>query len=760
MGSSCRIAGLVMVGVFLCGPSGAVADPADAKERQKHWAFQPVQRPELPAVSDSGWSSNPIDRFVRAKQEAVGLKPVGGAGRTTLIRRLYMDLIGLPPEPEAVRAFVDDPSPSAVEKLVDRLLARPQYGERWARHWLDVVRYGETNGYERDGEKPSAWRYRDYVIDAFNRDKPYDRFLTEQLAGDEIDGTDASSQIATTFLRLGTWDDEPADPLVDRYDQLDDVLGTTATAFLGITLRCARCHDHKFEPFSQADYYRMLAVFEPLKRPQDDRDELDRPVGTEAERSANRAALAQADAEFAALWRRIEALLRPEIDRLLAPPEQSRDGKPIKSRTSLSSLVVATLKLEIGKRTEGHWVLVRAAARQILAEARQLAPDEVKAALKPLDERLAALEAARPKELPHAYIWDEVGPKAPITHVLKRGDPTRPGAVVEPGVPAVLASGPLGAPFSTSRSTGRRLWLTRWLTDRKNPLVARVIVNRIWQYHFGQGLVASSSDFGVMGDDPSHPELIDWLASELIRSGWRLKPLHRLIVLSRTYGLSSDFDPAAAELDPGDTLLWRWRPRRLEAEVVRDSILAASGRLNPRMRGPGMYPTLPAAVLAGQSKPGDGWGKSDEFEQCRRSIYIFAKRSLGVPELDLLDAPDNTSSCERRIVSTTGPQALTFLNGRFIHEQARFFAARLVSEAGAARGAQVHRAFELVLGRAPRPDEARAALEFLAGQEKQIEHDLANATIASTQVPRDPRSSALESLCLVILNMNEFAYMN
>jgi hypothetical protein len=711
-------------------------------------------------VSDPAWSSNPIDRFVRAKQERAGVKPVGEAERGTIIRRLCLDLTGVPPTPGEVRAFIADRSPDAAAKVVDRLLASPRYGERWARHWLDVVRYGETNGYERDGEKPSAWRYRDYVIDSLNRDKPYDRFVTEQLAGDEIDGSDAPTQIATTFLRLGTWDDEPADPLVDRYDQLDDVLGTTATAFLGITLRCARCHDHKFEPFTQADYYRMLAVFEPLKRPQNDREDLDRPVGTEAELSAYQAAAARANADFMQLWGRIEGLLRPELDRLLAPPEKSKNGKPAKAMSSLSPHVVASLKLEPAKRMEGHWTLVRTSARKIVEEACKLAAAEVKAAVKPLDERLESLEAARPKELPHAYVWEERGPKAPITHVFKRGDPTRHGAVVEPGVPAVLASGPLGTPRSAARSTGRRLWLAHWLTARENPLLARVIVNRIWQHHFGQGLVASSSDFGVMGDDPSHPELIDWLASELMSSGWRLKPLQRMIVLSRTYRLSSANDPAGSELDPADTLLWRWRPRRLEAEVVRDSILAASGSLNSRMTGPGIYPTLPAAVLAGQSMPGDGWGKSDELEQCRRSIYIFAKRSLGVPELELLDTPDNTSSCERRIVSTTGPQALTFLNGRFIREQAGRFAARLVADAGPSAGAQVRRAFELTLGRPPVASESRALLEFLAGQEQEIKRELALEQLTSSSRPRDPHHRALESMCLVILNMNEFVYLN
>ena len=298
-----------------------------------------------------------------------------------------------------------------------------------------------------------------------------------------------------------------------------------------------------------------------------------------------------------------------------------------------------------------------------------MAPPEVRAALEPLEKRLAAIDAAH-KELPRAYIWYEEGPKAPVTHVLKRGNPDQRGPAAEPGLPAVLAAKQFGqTPRPTPRSSGRRLWMAHWLSSPENPLVARVIANRIWQFHFGRGIVASANDLGVMGDEPTHPELLDWLASELISGGWRLKPLHRLIVLSETYQRSSERQPQAAKVDPDNTMLWRHRGRRLDAEVVRDSILAVSGRLNAKLNGPGFYPTLPAAVLAGQSVPGQGWGKSDEHEQRPRSIYIFAKRSLGVPEIELLDAPDSTSSCEQRIVSTTGPQALAFLNGAFIHEQ-------------------------------------------------------------------------------------------
>ena len=757
-----QIVGLLAFGFTLSASPHLLAAPPDKdSDPEKHWAFSPVKRPELPNPADPSWDRNPIDRFVSAKMEAEGVKPVAEADRRSLIRRISLDLIGLPPTPAEVDAFLADKSPGAVAKVVDDLMARPQYGERWARHWLDVARYSESNGYERDGAKPYAWRYRDYVIDAFNQDKPYDRFLTEQLAGDEIEGSDANSQIATTFLRLGTWDDEPADRLVDRYDQLDDVLGTTASAFLGVTLRCARCHDHKFEPFSQADYYRMLSVFEPLKRPQNDRYDLDHEVGSEPALAAYREGKARVDADFARVWARVEALAKPEIEQLLAPGEKPKDGKPRPKRVAMPKEAFAAFRTEGSKRSQLQRDLVRKFAEKLEEEVRKIAPDEVKAALKPLDERLKAVAAAMPPELPRAYVWyEEKGAKVPETHLLKRGDPTRPAELLGPGIPAVMATGQPNPPKATLHSTGRRLWLARWLTAPENPLAARVIVNRIWQFHFGEGLVSTSNDFGVMGEAPSHPELLDWLAAEFVSSGWRFKPLHRMIILSQTYQRSSSTRSDSAEVDPRGAFLWRWRQHRLEAEAVRDSILAVSGQLNPRMGGPSVYPTLPEAVLAGQSRPGDGWGKSEGREQARRSIYIFAKRSLGVPELELLDSPDSSGSCEHRIVSTTGPQALTFLNGAFVHEQAGHFADRLIAEVGKTPADHVSRAFALALGRPPRPEESRAALEFLDKQAKQIDADTTAEKAGAGTPGLDPRRKALEAFCLAIFNMNEFVYSN
>jgi hypothetical protein len=744
---------LVLVwGLSLCLAAGrAAAEPA----RSQHWAFQPVRRPAVPAVGRTAWVRAPLDAFVLARLEEKGIEPAPPADRRTLLRRVYLDLVGLPPTPAEQQAFLADDSPTALARVVDDLLSRPQYGERWARHWLDVARFAETNGYERDGAKPHSWRYRDYVIDAFNRDKPYDRFVMEQIAGDELPDTSAETQIATTFLRLGTWDDEPAEPTRDRYDQLDDVLGTTATAFLGVTLRCARCHDHKFEPFPQVDYYRMLAVFEPLKRPQLGRMDLDRAVGNPAELAREREQTKKADAEADALKEQIDALKTTLRDRLLAGTDK---------KTSLPPEAVAAFQAEAGSRTSVQKELVKRFAGKLEEEVRSSATAEEKGRLEELERRLAAVNAGRPKDRPRAYIWYEDSAKAPPTYVLQRGDPARHKQEVTPGLPAVLVGQQPEPPQPLARSTGRRLWLARWLTRPDNPLTARVIVNRVWQAHFGRGLVRTANDFGVMGEPPTHPELLDWLAAEFMAKGWSIKELHRSIILSSTYQMSSSTEdrqagrglPEAARLDPSGAMLSRWRQRRLEAEAVRDSILAVSGRLNPQTGGPGMYPDLPRAVLEGQSRPGEGWGKSDERQQARRSIYIYVKRALAVPELEVLDSPDTTSSCEQRIVSTIAPQALTFLNGEFANRQARHFAARLRREAGADAAAQVRLAFELALCRPPRPEEGELALAFLATQQKQIEADPRKAGKPEPEAAR----KALEALCLVILNMNEFVYVD
>lgn len=737
---------------------------AGERRPARHWAFQAVRRPTMPAVRGSNWVRTPIDAFVLAKLEAAGLKPASRADTRTLLRRVYLDLIGLPPTPAEIEAFLHadskrSPGDNPFAKVVDQLLARSEYGERWARHWLDVARYADTNGYERDGAKPNAWRYRDYVIDALNRDKPYDRFVQEQVAGDELADADAASMIATTFLRLGTWDDEPANAKVDRYDQLDDVLGTTATAFLGLTLRCARCHDHKFEPFSQVDYYRMLAVFEPLRRPQNNRTDLDRPVGTREALRAHEQAAALYTAKVAEVQKRLDEIDTAGRGRVL--------GGKTSFNTTLPAEALAAFRLPEKQRDAKQKMLVKTFTLPLNNEVRSALTGEERQRRTELEKQRAALDRAKPPDLPRAYIWYEDGPQAPPTHVLKRGNPEHPAVEVAPGLPVVLTRQQPAVPTPTDRSTGRRLWLARWLTGRDNPLTARVMVNRVWQHHFGVGLVATANDFGVMGTPPSHPELLDWLADRFMADGWRLKNLHRLIVLSSAYQAASISDSPSPQRQQGPSadapqgqpddarlaLFGRWRPRRLEAEAIRDSVLAVSGQLNPKRGGPGVYPHVPAAVLAGQSRPGEGWGKSDNRESSRRSVYVYVKRSVILPELELLDAPDNTCSCERRPVSTTAPQALTFLNGSFLTEQSRIFADRLVREAGTDQAAQVTHAFQLALARPAAAEERERCLSFLSEQQARL-------AAAEPKLPAAERQRrALATFCLVLLNTNEFFYL-
>ncbi len=521
-----------------------IVAPARADDAETPWAFHPIERPEVPTVASTEHVRNPIDAFLIRAMEDAGIAPVAEADRRTLIRRLSFDLWGLPPTPEEVEAFVADERPDAYERLVDRLLASPRYGERWARHWLDLVRYAETHGYERDDPKPGAWRYRDWVIDALNADMPYDRFITEQLAGDELPDANASTRTATALYRLGLIDDEPADPVQDRFDQLDDMVKTIGTTFLGLTIHCARCHDHKFDPIPQRDYYRILAFLTPGKPYQRGNDaSISVPLASESEQTR-------------------VAELNAAVDRQ-----------------------IAALRERIGQ-TEGPL--------------KKTMEDEVK-----------ELDANRPTPLPMVLGLTDRGTSAEPTHLLVRGDAHTPGDEVAPGFLSLIDPEPPTI-VPTATTTGRRLALARWIARPDNPLTARVMVNRLWQHHFGRGLVMTANDFGAMGDEPIHPELLDWLASEFIARGWSLKALHRLIVNSAAYRRSIAWEDTAGEVDPDNFLLWRQRPQRLEAEPIRDAVLAVSGTLNPSMGGPSVRPPIDPVVLAGQSRPGSGWEVSDE----------------------------------------------------------------------------------------------------------------------------------------------------
>jgi hypothetical protein len=632
-------------------------------EDRKFWSFQPNTRP-VPPLRAGNLDENPIDVFIAGKLQEKGLDFAPPATKQELIRRAYFDLIGLPPTPEDVDAFVADSSPGAYARLIDRLLAMPQYGERWARHWLDVVRFAQTNGYERDSEKPEAWRYRDYVIRAFNDDKPYDRFVREQLAGDELSPASDDALTATAFYRLGVWDDEPDDKRQAVFDELDDMLSTTSTAFLGLTLGCARCHDHKFDPISQDDYYSMLAFLHNI-----------RPYSNPSKRGD--------DSMFVKL---------------------AAGGRTLAAR-------------EFGAMPRTTRVLVRGSAAM---PAREMSP------------RFIAVCAAMPAR--------EMSPR--FIAVLCKSDST---------------ATPRITPAPAAKTTGRRAVLVQWIASRDNPLTARVLVNRLWHYHFGRGLVATPSDFGHTGNPPTHPELLDWLASEFIDGGWKLKRMHRLIMLSRTYQQSSHIsNDRAVVIDPDNTLLWRQNLRRLEAEAIRDAILAVSGQLNLKMGGRGVFPTLSREVLSTQSHPGLGWDTSSKEEQARRSVYIFVKRTLGVPLLETFDMASADTPTAARTTTTIAPQALLLLNSSFVEEQCAALADRLLSEGGPDPERNVQRLFRLALGRLPNSSEATIALSYL----ERTRHD---ALPAAGKLPQDDASCycrALAMLAKVVLNLNEMVYVD
>ena len=600
---------------------------------RQHWSFQSVKRPEIPvtnvgrpsqAVPDGlgSPSYNAVDAFILVGLSSKGLTPSPEAQKRELIRRVYFDLTGLPPSAEDIAAFTADATPDAYERLIDRLIACPRYGERWSRHWLDVVRFAQSNGLERDDEKPNAWRYRDYLIRSLNKDKPYDQFLREQLAGDEMTPLTDDAITATAYYRLGVWDDEPDDGKQAKADELDDIVATTSTAMLGLTVGCARCHDHKFDPIAQEDYYSLTAFFQ-------------------------------------------------NIELYGKTPDVVTGGVPVNKEGVFRDL-------QSGGQT---------------------------------------LAVAEKKDPP------------PKSHILVRGSALAPGKEVRPRFVEVLCSSKESMipalPEEKQRETasdnpavsskGRRSVIANWIASADNPLTARVIVNRLWSQHFARGIVPTPSDFGHTGQPPSHPELLDYLAGELTRGNWELKRLHRMMLASATYRQSSRVaNEKAVMLDPDNTLLWRQNLRRLEAEAIRDTILATSGSLNLQMGGRGIFPTIPPEVLSGQSRPGNGWeNKSPLADQSRRSVYIFAKRTLGVPLLESLDAASADTSTAKRNVTTVAPQALILLNSDFMEQQSAAMADRVLRVAGNDQAAQIAAAYHVALGRAPTAGELQVATAFL-----------------------------------------------
>ncbi len=691
-----------------------------------HWAFQPVKRPPVPKIDNPQSAiANPIDAFLLEKLHAAGLSFSPSATKEAQLRRVSLDLIGLPPTLAELDAFLAGTSTDAWAKVVDRLLASPHYGERWGRHWLDLARYADTEGFEHDVTRPNAWRYRDYVVRSLNADKPYDRFVREQIAGDELWPADRDALIATGFNLIGPDMTDSSDQIQRRFNTLNDMTDATASVFLGQTFGCARCHDHKFEPVAQRDYFALQAFFMPaaFKR--------ETPVPTPEERAAYERAMREYESRPAV--RELAALEAPYRAKLRAaklakqPPEvREAHNTPPDQRTAAQ----ANLAFETAKSVEVTEKDVLAALSSVDRERRKELADEAKKLL-------------APAPLPTAMGLASSNGVPAQAHLLNRGDYNQPRDLVPAGFPTVLPA----FKAKTDARASPRAQLAEWIANADNPLTARVIVNRVWQHHFGRGLVATPSEFGTHGAKPSHPELLDWLASEFIAGGWSLKKLHRLMVTSEAYRQRSDgvvekwngggkASPSLSSTptlqhstDPSNTLLWRMNRLRLEGEVIRDSLLAVSGRLNPKVGGPGVFPPVPADAIKGAK----GWNVSaDTSEHARRSLYIFAKRNLRFPLLEVFDAPDSNLTCPERGRSTTAPQSLTLLNADEVLVASKTISAGLAKDEKEPRE-RVALAYRRILGRQPTEREQTVAAQFLA-------------------------ASPLTEFCRALFNLNEFVY--
>jgi hypothetical protein len=639
-----------------------------AAER-RHWAFQTRKDPTPPAFTapaDKAWVKTPVDAFILTGLKKAGLRPAPAADRATLIRRVTFDLTGLPPTPEEIDAFVRDQSPKSWEKVVDRLLASPHYGEQWGRHWLDVVRFAESDGYEYDMHRPDAWRYRDYVVESFNSDKPYDEFIKEQLAGDEIDAKNPTMLVASGFNRLGPLRKNAGnqDVASSHNEVLTEMTNIVGAAFLGVTVGCARCHDHKFDPFRQSDYYRLEAHF--------------------AQTQPNDVVLASQEEQ--AEWKQKAAPLEQERRRLQMQLRRAPDGEKAK-----------------------------------------------------LEMQLEDLDDKMPAPLASIYSVTDEPKKASPIQILFHGDYLNPVAKV--GVRPLGILLPDAEPEQPIETPQPRLKLAEWIVDPNNPLPTRVLANRVWQYHFGAGLVATPNDFGRMGTRPANPDLLDWLASRLVENGWHIKPLHRLILLSSAYRQSSisPMEKVAMEKDSENALVWKYGHRRLEAEELRDAMLTISARINLKAGGPSfMQPIDPDLVLS-LKRPQYWVPTRDKTEYDRRTLYMIYKRNLRLPFEEVFDAPDTLLSCARRESSTHAPQALELLNGQTSNDLAGAFAARLMKERSTA-AERIDYAWRLAAGRLPTASEKALAVKFLAA------------------APNDP--ARVKEFALAVFNLNAFLYVN
>jgi hypothetical protein len=696
--------------------------------RARYWAFQTVTRPTPPPLSDP-WIRTPIDAFILQALREKQLAPSPALDRTQLIRRVTYDLTGLPPTPPEVTAFLQDQSPDAYEKLVDRLLASPHYGERWASKWLDVARYADTNGFELDQDRPHAWRYRDYVIDAFNHDKPYDRFIKEQIAGDEMFPGNQEALIATGYLRAGSEHvvSGNIDPEESRQEVLTEIATNVGQAFLGMTVNCARCHNHKFDPILQADFYRLQAVFAGAKGKEVETATPEEKATWEAADKAYKARLEPIETPLKELAKKYEDKIKAERKAALPPQVIEALNTPKIKRTDEQQRIAANAEVQL----KPSW-----------DEIVEVMSPEDKSTRASLRKQLLATRMTAPDPLPMAYAFVDTPDAAPQSYVLRMGDPHNRLDPVDPAVPLVVQAGYEIPKASQSRRTA----LANWLASPANPLTARVMVNRIWQFRIGYGLVRTPNDFGTMGDKPPSHALLDWLAAEFMNRGWSVKAIDRLIVTSSAYRQSSAPNARSAQIDPDNRFLWRMNRKRFDAEMIRDAALSVAGTLNPQIGGrPVRIPIEPEVydlIFTENERDGLWPVNPDRNVRNRRAIYLYNKRSVRLPLLSAFDQPDDITSCPIRPVSTHALQALSLFNSDFMQEVSQSFAARLATQCGPAHGnahgnaqaCTIDAAWHLAFSRAPRKAEVQLAKKFLA-------------------------AGTLPDFCLALFNRNEFVYV-
>ena len=782
-----KIAAWVAAGAPTSGP-----EPVDlpkgfhitGQERQ-FWAFQPIKRPPVPSWSPADGVRNSIDVFILEELRKQKLQFAPEADKPTLIRRAYFDLLGLPPTPEAVDEFVADTSPDAYERLIDRLLENTAYGERWARHWLDVAGYADSNGYaEADSVRPHAWRYRDYVIRSLNGDRSWKDFIVEQLAGDELAGVaheDAASKaadsrvqelvIATGFLRMAP--DGTADEVPNKNEARNQVVAETikivSSSLLGMTVGCAQCHDHRYEPISHVDYHRMRAIFEPALDWKNWRTPAQRQISLYT--AEDRAKAEEIEKQARVIDEAANQMRKDFLEEVF----QKELGK---LQEDIRETVKEARNTKRDKRTPEQVALLKKYPSADVQGALDLYDPEKNKKVLAKQEEASKLRGTKPTE-PFIHGLTEMAGKAPDTFLFARGDHEQPKDKVEPAEIEILRAAMLAwrpDPGFTNkppnlRSSGRRLDYARWLTSGRHPLVARVLVNRFWMHHFGRGLVNTPGDFGQQGERPTHPELLDWLASEFMAGGWKLKPFHKMIMTSRVYRQSAHND-LATQADPENRFFARMKLQRFESEMLRDAVLAVSGKLNAEQFGapvPIANDEAGRIVTGRQKNNGNGdpvlvdpIGES----AFRRSVYVQVRRTQPLTVLDAFDAPIMTPNCEARNVSTVAPQSLTMLNDSFIAEQSKYFADRLFSEFPGDARAQVTRGWRLVYGVSPRAEELTRSLVYLAEQTEAIRAQIAThpkkpqkKDDKSPPPEPEPQKLALASFCQALISANRFLYV-